>query len=145
MAFANEYDFDSPDVRYNPLTSFAPLLINSMQAIDFDVLVQVLRDLKAGYVIKLSWKPHSPILTSCRKRAEIPVYSFAKHQRLDHTTSIYSPHVLILEGIFALYDPRVLELLDMGVCTVTTIPPQVKLLNIISDLLRSRWRYLPCS
>lgn len=51
------------------------------------------------------------------KRAEIPVYSFAKHQRLEQTTSIYSPHVLILEGIFALYDPRVLELLDMGVCS----------------------------
>lgn len=31
------------------------------------------------------------------------------------TTSIYSPHVLILEGIFALYDPRILELLDMKV------------------------------
>ncbi|KAK2479905.1 hypothetical protein H9L39_09279 [Fusarium oxysporum f. sp. albedinis] len=54
LAFANEYDFDSPD------------------AIDFDVLVDKLRDLKAG------------------KRAEIP-------------------------GIFALYDPRVLELLDMGI------------------------------
>lgn len=50
-----------------------------------------------------------------RRRAEIPVYSFAKHARLDHTTSIYSPHVLVLEGIFALYDPRVIELLDMGV------------------------------
>lgn len=50
-----------------------------------------------------------------RKRAEIPVYSFEKHQRLDKTIPIYSPHVLILEGIFALYDPRVRELLDMGV------------------------------
>ncbi|KYK61981.1 uridine kinase [Drechmeria coniospora] len=79
LAFANEYDFDSPE------------------AIDFDVLVDRLRDLKAG------------------KRAEIPVYSFAKHQRLEHTTSIYSPHVLILEGIFALYDPRVVSLLDMGI------------------------------
>ncbi|OAA33631.1 uridine kinase [Moelleriella libera RCEF 2490] len=79
LAFANEYDFDSPE------------------AIDFDVLVDRLRDLKAG------------------KRAEIPVYSFQKHQRLEHTTSIYSPHVLILEGIFALYDPRVIELLDMGI------------------------------
>ena len=49
------------------------------------------------------------------KRAEIPVYSFPKHARLEETTSIYSPHVLILEGIFALYDPRVLELLDMKV------------------------------
>ncbi|KAK5658215.1 hypothetical protein OQA88_2190 [Cercophora sp. LCS_1] len=78
-AFLNEYDFDAPD------------------AIDFDALVQVLKDLKAG------------------KRAEIPVYSFEKHARLDNTTSIYSPHVLILEGIFALYDPRVLELLDMKI------------------------------
>lgn len=51
-----------------------------------------------------------------RKRAEIPVYSFAKHQRTEETTTIYSPHVLILEGIFALYDPRVLELMDMRAC-----------------------------
>ncbi|QSZ34225.1 hypothetical protein DSL72_005815 [Monilinia vaccinii-corymbosi] len=78
-AFLNEYDFDSPD------------------AIDFDLLVEILRDLKAG------------------KRAEIPIYSFSKHAREKETTSIYSPHVLILEGIFALYDPRVLELLDMKV------------------------------
>ncbi|CZR63428.1 probable uridine kinase [Phialocephala subalpina] len=78
-AFLNEYDFDSPD------------------AVDFDVLVDRLRDLKAG------------------KRAEIPIYSFAKHAREKETTSIYSPHVLILEGIFALYDERVLELLDMKI------------------------------
>lgn len=79
QAFRNEYDFDSP------------------QAIDFDVLVEKLKDLKQG------------------RRAEIPVYSFSQHQREDHTTSIYSPHVLILEGIFALYDPRVLELLDLKI------------------------------
>ncbi|KAK3485810.1 uridine kinase family-domain-containing protein [Neurospora hispaniola] len=78
-AFMNEYDFDSPE------------------ALDFDVLVDRLQDLKAG------------------KRAEIPVYSFERHARLDRTTAIYSPHVLILEGIFALYDPRVLELLDMKI------------------------------
>lgn len=34
---------------------------------------------------------------------------------MEKTTTIYSCHVLILEGIFALYDPRVLELLDMKV------------------------------
>ncbi|KAI9731378.1 MAG: Uridine kinase [Cirrosporium novae-zelandiae] len=78
-AFRNEYDFDSPS------------------AIDFDVLVQRLHDLKQG------------------RKAEIPVYSFEKHQRLTETTSIYSPHVLILEGIFALYDPRVLDLLDVKI------------------------------
>ncbi|KAF7562786.1 hypothetical protein G7046_g1358 [Stylonectria norvegica] len=89
LAFTNEYDFDSPE------------------AIDFDILVERLRDLKAG------------------KRAEIPVYSFAKHQRLEHTTSIYSPHVLVLEGIFALYDPRVRALLDMGVGSAQSSPNSV--------------------
>ncbi|KAI9827216.1 MAG: Uridine kinase [Thelocarpon impressellum] len=79
LAFRNEYDLDVPT------------------AIDFDLLVAKLRELKHG------------------KRAEIPVYSFEKHARLEKTTSIYSPHVLILEGIYALYDPRVTELLDMKI------------------------------
>lgn len=51
-----------------------------------------------------------------RRRAEIPIYSFTHHQRESKTTSLYSPHVLVLEGILALHDPRVLELLDMKVC-----------------------------
>ena len=50
-----------------------------------------------------------------RRRVEIPVYSFEKHAREEKTTSVYSPHVLVLEGIFALYDPRVLELLDLKI------------------------------
>ena len=54
-------------------------------------------------------------LTIGRKKVDIPVYSFEKHAREDHTTIIYSPHVLVLEGIFALYDPRVLELLDLRI------------------------------
>lgn len=56
-----------------------------------------------------------PDLRIHRRKAEIPTYSFEKHQRQKETTTIYSCHVLILEGIFALYDPRVLELLDMKV------------------------------
>ncbi|KUI68392.1 Uridine kinase [Cytospora mali] len=86
-AFLNEHDFDSPD------------------AIDFDKLVECLEDLKAGSVL----------ICHFSKRAEIPIYSFAKHSREEKTTSIYSPHVLVVEGIFALHDPRVLKLLDMKV------------------------------
>ncbi|KAF2708831.1 uridine-cytidine kinase 2 [Pleomassaria siparia CBS 279.74] len=78
-AFRNEFDFDSPE------------------AIDFDLLVERLQDIKQGKV------------------AEIPVYSFEKHARVEQTTTIYSPHVLILEGIFALHDPRVLDLLDLKI------------------------------
>ena len=78
-AFKNEYDFDAPE------------------AIDFDCLVQNLRDIKTG------------------QKANIPVYSFEKHARVNRTTTIYSPHVLILEGIFALHDERVLDMLDMKI------------------------------
>lgn len=56
-----------------------------------------------------------------RKRAEIPIYSFEKHARQEQTTAIYSPHVLILEGIFALYDPRLLELMDMKVSSARNL------------------------
>ncbi|KAI1851589.1 hypothetical protein JX265_012329 [Neoarthrinium moseri] len=94
----------SMDSFYKPLDEAAHQLafrneydFDSPDAIDFDELVSCLRDLKAG------------------KRTEIPVYSFEKHQRLDKTTVIYSPHVLVIEGIFALYDPRVRELMDMGI------------------------------
>ncbi|EME78285.1 uncharacterized protein MYCFIDRAFT_212350 [Pseudocercospora fijiensis CIRAD86] len=80
-AFRNEYDFDAPE------------------AIDFDVLVEKLRDIKSG------------------KKAELPVYSFEKHARLDKTTTVYSPHVLVLEGIFALHDQRLLDLLDLKIFT----------------------------
>ncbi|KAL8640037.1 MAG: hypothetical protein Q9228_002995 [Teloschistes exilis] len=79
LAHRNEYDLDAPE------------------AIDFDLMVERLRDLKQG------------------RRAEIPVYSFQQHQRQENTVSIYSPHVLILEGIYALYDQRVLDLLDVKI------------------------------
>lgn len=49
------------------------------------------------------------------KKANIPVYSFAEHQRQRHTTTLYSPRVLILEGILALHDPRIVEMLDVKV------------------------------
>jgi uridine kinase len=52
---------------------------------------------------------------ACSRRAEIPIYSFEKHARQPETTTIYSPHVLVLEGIFALHDPRVVEILDLKV------------------------------
>ena len=45
----------------------------------------------------------------------MPVYSFAQHQRLNQTVPLYSPHVVILEGILALNDPRVLDLLDLKI------------------------------
>ncbi|KAJ5214889.1 hypothetical protein N7468_010568 [Penicillium chermesinum] len=70
---------------------------DSPESIDFDLLVETLRTLKKG------------------KRAQIPVYSFADHQRQPQTTTLYSPRVIILEGILALHDPRIAEMLDVKI------------------------------
>lgn len=94
----------SIDSFYKSLTSEQNTLahrneydLDSPGSIDFDLLVEKLNDLKQG------------------KRTDIPIYSFQQHQRLQQTLSIYSPHVIILEGILALHDPRVLQLLDMKI------------------------------
>lgn len=79
-AFRSEFDFDHPD------------------ALDWDLLFEVLRDVKAG------------------KKVDIPIYSFAKHAREpDKVIPLYGANVIILEGIFALHDQRILDLLDMKV------------------------------
>lgn len=95
LAHRNEYDLDAP------------------QSLDFDLLVEKLQDLKAG--CEHPTLICIPLLIANRRRTEIPVYSFVEHQRTKATTPIYSPHVLILEGIFALYDQRVLDLLDLKI------------------------------
>jgi uridine kinase len=71
--------------------------LDSPDSIDFDLLVDKLLELKQG------------------KRTDIPIYSFQQHQRLEKTLSVYSPHVILLEGILALHDPRILDILDMKI------------------------------
>jgi uridine kinase len=75
------------------------------------------------------------------RRVEIPVYSFEQHQRLKETNPLYSPSVLILEGILALNDPRILEMLDMKVASPNPNGPSHMLTPI--DICGSRCRCLP--
>ncbi|EGE02239.1 uridine kinase [Trichophyton equinum CBS 127.97] len=111
IAHADEYDFDSP------------------LAIDFDVLVKLLRDLKKGL------------------KVEIPIYSFKKHQREPETTPMHPPRVLILEGILAFTDPRILELLDlkifveadMDVCLGRRIARDVRERGRTIDSILKQW------
>lgn len=48
-----------------------------------------------------------------RKSVNIPVYDFSLHARADKTTSIYGANVIIFEGIYALYDKRIRDLMDL--------------------------------
>ncbi|GEQ71850.1 hypothetical protein JCM33374_g5536 [Metschnikowia sp. JCM 33374] len=73
------------------------------EAIDMDLVVEKLKSLKQG------------------RKTEIPVYSFSHHNRTDKNITIYGANVIIIEGIYALYDQRLLDLMDIKVFVDTDL------------------------
>lgn len=67
------------------------------RAIDFELLTQHLKELKAGNSI------------------EQPVYSFVTHNRTDDTIHTHPRKVMIVEGILILADPQIRELFDIKI------------------------------
>ncbi|KAJ2922828.1 hypothetical protein H1R20_g14210, partial [Candolleomyces eurysporus] len=53
-------------------------------------------------------------LKAC-KQSNIPIYSFAEHQRLPETKYLYGATIIIAEGIMALVDPVLRALYDLKV------------------------------
>ncbi|GAB6028936.1 Uridine-cytidine kinase-like 1 [Chamberlinius hualienensis] len=79
LSAKNEYNFDHPD------------------AVDFELLIETLRKLKAG------------------KRVEVPTYNFISHQRESKVKEMYGANVVIFEGILAFYNKELLNMMDMKV------------------------------
>ena len=67
------------------------------RAIDFDLLVSHLKDLKEG------------------KTIEQPVYSFVTHNRTDDTVITHQRKVMIVEGILILANPELREMFDVKI------------------------------
>jgi uridine kinase len=73
-------------------------------SIDLDLVYECIKSIKMG------------------KKTDIPIYSFAKHSRLkNEKITIYGANVVIVEGIFALFKPELLELMDCKVFVDTDI------------------------
>lgn len=72
-------------------------------AFDFDLLYDVVKSLKRG------------------EKTEIPIYSFTNHDRTNKTTTIYGANVIVIEGIFALHDQRLLDLMDIKIYVDTDL------------------------
>ncbi|RIA98715.1 uracil phosphoribosyltransferase-domain-containing protein [Glomus cerebriforme] len=66
-------------------------------AFDFNLLLDTLKNLKEG------------------KRVEVPIYDFVTHSRLPQKNTLYGANVVIFEGILALYDQRIIDLMDLKV------------------------------
>ena len=67
------------------------------RAIDFELLVQHLKDLKAG------------------KAIDQPVYSFVTHDRTDDTIHTHPRKVMIVEGILILANPELRDMFDIKI------------------------------
>lgn len=67
------------------------------RAIDFELLVQHLKALKAGEVINQ------------------PMYSFVTHNRTDDTVTTHPRKVMIVEGILILTNPELREMFDVKI------------------------------
>ncbi|KAI8584185.1 hypothetical protein K450DRAFT_218553 [Umbelopsis ramanniana AG] len=66
-------------------------------AFDFETLFDCLTKLKQG------------------KSVEIPIYNFNTHSRETRTKTVYGANVIIFEGIFALYDKKIIDLMDLKI------------------------------
>ncbi|RUS16215.1 hypothetical protein BC937DRAFT_91491 [Endogone sp. FLAS-F59071] len=102
QARGNNFNFDHPS------------------AFDYDILYETLIKLKKGYTScefvhdypESQWvKEKSTTL----KSVDIPVYNFSTHSREAKTKTIYGANVVIFEGIFALYDKRITNLMDLKI------------------------------
>ena len=65
------------------------------QAFDWELLKNHLLEIKKG------------------KKIDVPLYDFSSCMRLENTRPLYECEILIFEGILALFDPKIRELLDI--------------------------------
>lgn len=88
----DSYYKDTSDMSYEERVR---INFDHPQAIDFDLLVGHLKDLRNGDSI------------------EQPVYSFVEHNRTGDTVTTYPKKVIIVEGILILTHPEIREMFDV--------------------------------
>ncbi|KAJ3183718.1 hypothetical protein HDU85_002147 [Gaertneriomyces sp. JEL0708] len=94
----------SMDSFYKPLNPEQSALAHQNEydfdhpnAFDYESLYQTLLNLKKG------------------NKVDVPIYDFSTHNRLDKTQTVYGANVVVFEGIFALYDKKVRDLMDLKI------------------------------
>ena len=97
-----EVDVISQDSYYLDTTHLAfeervKINFDHPKSIDFELLVEHLKELKAG------------------KTIEEPIYSFTEHNRTSETRTIHPRKVIIVEGILILTHPEVREMFDIKI------------------------------
>ena len=89
-------------------------------AFDMDLMVENLKDLKAG------------------KAIDMPQYDFVKHQRKTETKHIEPKTIIIVDGLMVLYDKRIRDLLDLKLFVDT--PSDIRFVRRLQRDIKERGR-----
>lgn len=89
-------------------------------AFDMDLMVENLKDLKAG------------------KAIDMPQYDFVKHQRKAETKHIDPKTIIIVDGLMVLYDKRIRDLLDLKLFVDT--PSDIRFVRRLQRDIKERGR-----
>ncbi len=92
-----EHDSYYKDRSVVPFEERAKLNYDHPEALDNDLLIEHLKELRAG------------------KAVEVPVYDFKSHARLKESRRLEPAPVMMLEGILVFVDSRIRDLLDMKI------------------------------
>jgi uridine kinase len=108
------------DNSHIPLEERADINFDHPESIEFDLLVEHMKLLRAG------------------KAIEEPVYDYITSTRLKETIHVEPNHVIIVEGILLFTDKRVRDLCDMKL--FVDAEPDDRLIRIIERDMRERGR-----
>jgi uridine kinase len=106
QAFPNDISLISCDNYYLPhdelsLEERAKLNYDAPEALEFDLMVRHLEELKAG------------------KTALCPVYDFTRHTRSNTTTEIMPRPIILIDGILIFHDAALRECMDLKIYVET--------------------------
>ncbi|AOA62796.1 Uridine kinase [Komagataella phaffii CBS 7435] len=101
LSLDNFYKVLTPEQHI--LAEHAQYDLDSPTALDFDLMLRCIGDLKTG------------------KPTQLPVYDFCTHSRTEKTTTIYGASVIVVEGLLALHHGQLLDLMDTKVFVDTDL------------------------
>ncbi|MCP5463792.1 MAG: uridine kinase [Deltaproteobacteria bacterium] len=115
-----EQDSYYHDMKNLELSERAKINYDHPKAMDFDLMKQQIKSLLN------------------RKPVAVPTYDYTNHTRSENTVSFSGQHIVVLEGILALYDAELRDLMDIKI--FVHAPDDIRILRRIRRDLKERGR-----
>ena len=108
------------DLKHLHIDERATVNFDHPDAVDFNELGEDLQSIIAG------------------ETAKIPIYDFNTHTRTHETTTIGNHHIIVLEGILALFDEKIRNMMDIKLYVDT--PDDIRIIRRIKRDINKRGR-----